>query len=310
MKFEQELERNNAFPMTARRIDILQVNVGYRCNMVCKHCHVMAGPSRTEVMDGDTVDHVLAVLQDGPIGTLDVTGGAPEMNPHFRRLVATAVEMGKHVIVRTNLTIFFEDGMEDIPDFLRAGGVEITASLPYYIEDSVDRVRGSGAFNRCIEALKMLNELGYGRDESLVLNLVYNPQGAFLPPDQCSVEEEYRRELRRRFGIEFSNLYTFTNMPIGRFREYLERSGNMAKYMATLESAFNPSTLDGIMCRFLISVRWDGRLFDCDFNQVIDLPLVDGYPQNISEFRLGVLEKRKIAVGEHCFGCTAGQGST
>ncbi len=308
--FKQKLIENGISPLRAKGIDILQVNLGYRCNMSCKHCHIQAGPSREEMMERETVEIVLRVLTDNDIKTLDITGGAPELNPHFRYLVKAARDAERHVIVRSNLTIFFEEGMDDLPEFYTSQKVEVIASLPYYIEDNVDRVRGGGTFQKSIEALKRLNELGYGRDNGLPLNLVFNPQGAFLPPAQDCLEKDYKRELAQLYGVEFNKLYVFTNMPIGRFRDFLLRSRNFEKYIERLISAFNPATVDGIMCRYLISVGWDGRLYDCDFNQVIGLGIVEGYPQHIKDFDLSSLSEREIAVDVHCFGCTAGQGST
>ena len=287
---------------------MLQVNLGYRCNMSCKHCHIDAGPGRTESMEEDTAGAVLSVLENTDIKVLDLTGGAPELNPHFRYLVAGAHGMGRHVIVRTNLTIFFEPDMEGLPEFFRDNDVEVIASLPYYIEETVDRVRGKGAFEKSIRALRRLNELGYG--SSMKLSLVYNPPGAYLPAAQAELEEEYKRELKKRFDLTFSGLYTFTNMPLGRFREFLVRSGQLEKYMERLVASFNPATLEGVMCRKILSVGWDGKLYDCDFNQAIGLRVNSGCPQHISGFDYGMLSKRQIEVEEHCFGCTAGRGST
>ncbi len=263
------------------------------------------------MMDKDTVDEVLRALSKSLISTLDITGGAPELNPHFRYLVQGARRLGRTVIVRTNLVIFFEEGMEGLPEFYRDNNVGLVASLPYYLEDAVNGVRGSGAFNKCIAALRMLNSLGYGNGTGEKnLDLVYNPRGAFLPPAQAVLHEEYKRELRERFNISFNRLFTFTNMPIGRFKDFLSRTGNLGKYRDTLVCAFNAQTLDTIMCRHLISVRWDGVLFDCDFNQVLDLAVDHGSPSHIRDFDYARLAARTIAVDDHCFGCTAGQGST
>ncbi len=310
MKFKEALKEKGVYPLKAEGLEILQVNLGYKCNMACKHCHVEAGPARNELMDKRTVDAVINVLKKSSIKTLDITGGAPELNPNFTYLVEQSKRSGKHVIVRSNLTIFYETGMNDLPEFYKDNRVEVIASLPYYMEENVDRVRGEGAYRKSIAALKKLNGLGYGNNVGLNLNLVYNPQGAFLPPSQSSIENEYKNELKDKHDIEFNNLYTFTNMPIGRFKNFLEKSGNLDKYMTTLTSSFNPETLAGIMCRHLISVGWDGTLYDCDFNQVIGLKVIEGYPQNIAEFNLDELSKREIAIDDHCFGCTAGQGST
>ncbi len=298
-------------PLKALETKVLQVNLGYRCNMVCKHCHVSGGPARNEIMDRNTAGRVLQALLKNPFETLDLTGGAPELNPSFRWIVEEARKAGRHVITRTNLTIFYEQGMEDLPEFYRDHGVELIASLPYYLEDSVDRVRGSGAYQKSVSALKKLNALGYGREASgLVVSLVYNPPGLFVAPGQCALEAEYKKELGGRFGIEFNRLYTFTNMPIGRFRDFLVRTNNLEKYLQKLADAFNPATLESIMCRHLVNVGWDGKLYDCDFNQVAGLTTSPGAPQHIDEFDYQALAERLIAVGDHCYGCTAGQGSS
>ena len=311
MEFKDRIISIQSKPLMSSRIEILQVNIGYKCNMACKHCHVEAGPYRTQEMGKETIDTVLSVLRDNDINTLDITGGAPELNPYFRYLVLEARNIGRHVIVRTNLTIFFENGMEDLPEFYGKNSVEVTASLPYYIESDVDRVRGSGTFQKSIKALERLNRLGYANGSSTKkLNLVYNPSGAFLPPSQKTLEEDYKRELQRRFGISFDKLYTFANMPIGRFRDYLMRTNNLEKYMEKLMNAFNPKTIDGLMCRYLVSVGWDGILYDCDFNQILGLNLNKDCPQHIKDFDYSRLSKRNIILGEHCYVCTAGQGST
>lgn len=297
-------------PLTATDLKILQVNLGYRCNMTCTHCHVAGGPERTEVMDKGTVEQVLRVFLDNPFESLDITGGAPELNPYFRTLVSEACKAGRHVMVRTNLTIFFEEGMRDIPEFYRDQRVEVIASLPYYLEEGVDRVRGGGAFKKSIDALKRLNSLGYGGEPSgLPLSLVYNPQGAFLAPVQGTLEVEYKRELKDRFGIFFTP-FTFTNMPLGRFRDFLTRTGNFDHYVKKLSDAFNPANLDGIMCRQMVSVGWDGGIYDCDFNQILTLAVAPNVPRHINDFDFNVLANRAISVDDHCFGCTAGQGST
>jgi radical SAM/Cys-rich protein len=298
-------------PLTADDVRILQVNLGYRCNMSCRHCHVEAGPDRDRTMDEITACAVLAALQAGGLGTLDITGGAPEMSPYFRYFVEEATKTGCHVVDRTNLTIFFEEGMGYLPEFLSSRCVEVIASLPYYTENDVDRVRGRGTFEKCIRALQRLNSLGYGRaDGGKKLNLVYNPGGAFLSPPQKVLEGDYRRELDRRYGISFDALYTFTNMPIGRFRQYLTRTGGLDRYMEKLARAFNPDAVPGLMCRHLVNVGWDGRLYDCDFNQLLGLALQPDRPQDIREFDPCRLAGRTITVGDHCYACTAGQGST
>ena len=297
--------------LRADGVSVLQVNLGYRCNLACKHCHVSGGPARTESMDGKTTEDVLRVLLENPLETLDLTGGAPELHPRFRWLVAEASRAGRHVTVRTNLSVFFEPGLEDTPRFLRDHGVEVVASLPYYLEDGVDRVRGSGTFARCIAGLRQLNELGYGNGSpDLALRLVYNPPGAFLAPEQGKLEETYRRELDARHGIAFTSLFTFANMPIGRFRDFLARTGGYDQYLGKLSRAFNPQTVEGLMCRRLVSVGWDGSLHDCDFNLSLGIPVTPASSRHIASFDFKALSRRDIAVDDHCYGCTAGQGSS
>jgi len=309
MRFDEKLLSIQAGPLTARGIEILQVNLGYRCNMSCKHCHIQAAPNRNEEMNRETIETVLGILKATGIRILDVTGGAPELNPHFKYLIEKAGEIGCRVIVRTNLTILSDKGMADLPEYFRNFGVELVASLPCYTEATVDDIRGSGTFFKSIETLRMLNSFGYGIDERQKLNLVYNPQGAFLSPPQAALERDYKRELFDRFGISFNHLYTFTNMPVGRFGESLLHTGTFQKYMESLTDAFNSETIDGLMCRRLISVSWDGSLYDCDFNQVLGLKVKGSIP-HISDFDFGNLSHREITVGDHCYACTAGQGST
>ena len=296
-------------PLHARAVETLQVNIGYRCNLSCRHCHVEGGPGNPIEMDAETIGSVLRALESPGIRALDITGGAPELNPGFRELVAGARGLGKHVITRTNLAIFFEPGQEDIPEFLAGHGLEVTASLPCYTAANVDAVRGKGVFEKSVKALSMLNSLGYGKGDGLVLNLVYNPAGAFMPGSQKSLEEDYKKQLKA-YDIVFDRLFTFTNMPVGRFRSALDASGELGAYQEGLRAAFNPATLDGLMCRSLMSVGPDGTLYDCDFNQAASLGLGDGLPRTISEFDLEALATRPISVDEHCFGCTAGSGST
>lgn len=260
--FQAALAGAGLSPLRAVRVDTLQVNVGKRCNQACKHCHVDAGPQRTEEMTRETAEEVIAALARSPgIGTLDITGGAPELNANFRDLVAEAKRLGRHVMDRCNLTVLFEPGQEDTAQFLRDNEVEVVASLPYYLSQRTDSQRGVGVFEKSVEGLRLLNSLGYGRAGGPALNLVYNPTGAFLPPAQAGVEAEYRRELGRRHGIVFTSLYTITNMPIARFRHFLERSGNYARYMDKLAGAFNPASAANVMCRSLLSVGYDGRLW-------------------------------------------------
>ena len=302
------------FPKIARgRIDTLQVNVGYRCNQSCVHCHVNAGPNRTEEMDGATVDVALTFLERRRIGTLDITGGAPELNPHFRRLVREARDMGVRVMDRCNLTILEVPGQEELAEFLAAQQVEIVASMPCYLLDNVDRQRGKGVFDGSIRGLKRLNALGYGRDETgLVLNLVYNPQGPSLPPAQGALEADYRRVLGETYGIVFNALYTLANMPIQRFGAILIAKGQFDEYLALLRHAHLDANLDGVMCRNLISIDYRGYVYDCDFNQMLDLPLSRGARERVHlcEIMDEDLAGNPIRVAGHCFGCTAGQGSS
>jgi radical SAM/Cys-rich protein len=304
-------ERIGAEGFTATEPQVLQVNVGKVCNQTCRHCHVDAGPERRESMSREIADLCLDVLRRTNIATLDITGGAPELSPQFRYLVEEATAMGKHVIDRCNLTILLASGYEDLPEFLAARRVEVVASLPCYLEANTDRQRGDGVFQKSITALRRLNELGYGRDGTgLTLSLVYNPVGSSLPPPQDALEADYRRELRSRYGIEFTRLYAITNLPISRFLDDLLAQGRLDEYLAKLVQAFNPATMDGLMCRTTISVDWTGRLYDCDFNQMLDLPVTETAPRNIRDFDVSRLTGRPIATGRHCFGCTAGAGSS
>lgn len=302
------------FPsLTRQRLDTLQVNVGYRCNQSCVHCHVGASPHRTEEMAGDTVDLVLAVLTRRHISTLDITGGAPELNPHFRRLVCTARDIGVRVIDRCNLTILEAAGQENLAEFLMHQQVEINASLPCYLPDNVDRQRGKGVFESSIRGLRRLNALGYGREGSgLVLNLVYNPQGPSLPPPQEALEADYRRELADKFGIVFNRLFTLANMPIQRFGSTLISKGEFNHYVELLRGAHRDDNLDSVMCRSLVSVDWRGYLYDCDFNQMLELPLTGprGTPRRLEDLLSDDLDRNPIRVAGHCYGCTAGQGSS
>ncbi len=302
------------FPaLRRRRIETLQVNLGYKCNQSCVHCHVNAGPDRTEQMDHETVETVLRFLQVSGIGTLDVTGGAPELNAHFRELLVRARLLDVHVIDRCNLTVLEEPGQGDLAAFLAGNRIEIIASLPCYTQELVDRQRGKGVFETSIRALNRLNALGYGADGSgLVLNLVYNPQGSSLPPPQKELEADYRRELGERFGIRFNSLYTLANMPIARFGSMLISKGQFNAYMKLLHQSFREENLDAVMCRSLISVDWQGFVYDCDFNQMLGLPLkIAGKARVRLEELMGRdLEGNAIVVKDHCFGCTAGQGSS
>ncbi len=265
--FDEKLAAHNISLRAAARIETLQVNVGKLCNQACKHCHVDASPTRTEIMTRGVAEQVIASMRRFSIPILDITGGAPELNPSFRFLVTQARAAGAHVMVRHNLTVMFETGQSDLPEFFREHDVEVISSLPYFLETQTDAQRGRGVFEKSIEALHRLNQVGYGKEESgLTLNLVYNPVGAFLPPAQAAIEADFKRELGNRYGVTFNRLYTITNIPIRRFLDYLRRSKNEERYMRKLVEAFNPQAVEGLMCRTLLSVDWTGRLFDCDFN--------------------------------------------
>ena len=307
------LARSDFPPIRRRRLDTLQVNLGYKCNQSCLHCHVNAGPNRTEMMDADTAALVLQVLRARDVGTLDLTGGAPELNPHFRDLVRGARALGVRVIDRCNLTILSEPGQDDLADFLAEQGVEITASLPCYSPANVDRQRGYGVFERSIAALRRLNALGYGQPGSgRVLNLVYNPQGAVLPPPQAALEQDYKRELGLHFGIRFDHLFVLANMPIQRFGSTLVSKGSFGSYMQLLRGAHRPENLDTLMCRSTVSVDWQGDLYDCDFNQMLGLHARLGGTArpHLRELLQRDGDGAAIRVADHCYGCTAGQGSS
>ena len=300
----ENMIHDSALAMTEKKLSVLQVNLGSLCNLSCKHCHIEAGPNRKEIMTRETMKHVLRILPN--FETLDVTGGAPEMNPDFRWLIDESAKICPHIMVRSNLVIMTEKGYEDIPGFLAERKIEIVCSLPYYTENDCDRQRGKGTFKAVISMLKKLNSLGYGIDEKLPLDLVYNPGGAFLPPNQNEIEREYKSRLKSEHGIEFTRLFAITNNPIGRFGEFLKRTGNYDRYMNRLYDAFNPSALAGMMCRFQLSVGWDGNLYDCDFNQPLKMT-ING-PENISG--LNEIHARRIRFGNHCYACTAGSGSS
>jgi len=296
-----------------RGIDVLQVNMGKYCNLACIHCHVESGPNRPELMSREIVDAVLRFLGRTNIPTVDITGGAPELNPTFDYLVESAVGLGRHVMDRCNLTVIFEPGKDYLPEFFERHRVELVCSLPCYSEENVDRQRGKGTFELSIRALQMFNELGYGQSESgLVLHLVYNPVGPHLPPLQDQLEQDYKRILKEKFGIVFNRLYCLSNMPITRYATHLKLRSEYEKYMQLLESSFNPSTLDQVMCRNLISVGWEGTIYDCDFNQMLDLPIrdADGKPLNISTLSFDQVQHLPVTVGDHCYACTAGSGSS
>lgn len=308
--FDDALERSGLHPLTSTGIEVLQINVGKLCNQTCKHCHVDAGPDRNEVMTRETAALCMAALEQTEIPTVDITGGAPELNPQFRWLVRESKRLGRHVMDRCNLSVLLLPSQKDLGTFLAQYQVEVVASLPYFMAAYTDAQRGEGVFDKSIEAIRLLNGLGYGREGSgLELNLVYNPVGAFLPPPQASIEADFRRELLVRHGVVFNSLYTITNMPISRFLEFLLRTDNYDRYMQKLVQAYNPAAASGVMCRNTLSVGWDGVLYDCDFNQMLDLPLSFGAPVHIRDFVHDRLDKRRIVTGQHCYGCTAGAGS-
>jgi radical SAM/Cys-rich protein len=309
--FDAALSSAGQHPLRPGRLDVLQLNVGRLCNQTCRHCHVDAGPDRREQMSQATMQQCLSVLDRTAIATVDITGGAPELNPHFRWLVEQCVARGRHVIDRCNLTVLLTAGCRDLPEFLARHRVEVVCSLPHYRAPSTDAQRGDGVFEKSIEALKRLNEVGYGDGASgLRLVLVTNPAGAFLPGHQVSLEREWKAELRRRHGVLFDALYCLTNMPISRYLAWLLESGNLEGYMGRLVASFNPAAARGVMCRTTLSVGWDGRLYDCDFNQMLDLEVAARSSAHIAGFDPAALDARRIVVGPHCFGCTAGAGSS
>lgn len=301
------------FPSIQRdQLETLQVNLGYLCNQSCLHCHVNAGPKRKENMQEETIENVIRFLHDSKIKKLDLTGGAPELNPHFRHLVSSAYSMGVQIIDRCNLTVLHEPGQEDTADFLAQHKVEVVASLPCYLEENVDGQRGDGVFQTSVAAIKLLNTTGYGIEGSgLELNLMYNPIGPHLPPAQCQLEQDYKRELQQRYDIVFNNLYTLTNMPIKRFGSTLISKGEFDSYMNLLKGAYQTSNLQTVMCRSLISVNWQGYIYDCDFNQMLELPLMQsGKKMHLTDITNNNLKQRNIMIADHCYGCTAGQGSS
>lgn len=301
--FEQE-----EWKETTDHLEVMQINVGRLCNLACKHCHVSASPKRTEIMGRDVMEAVLKVCVEQKVSTIDITGGAPEMNPNFEWLVKEASHICDRVIVRTNLVILLEEKYQHLISFLAENKVEVVCSLPYYRAKEVNRVRGDGTFEKAIQVIKMLNEIGYGKEPDLVLNMVYNPAGAFFPPEQSAMEREYKIKLMKDYGIVFNQLFTITNNPMGRFSEFLKKSGNFEEYMSKLYTSFNPATLSGLMCRYQLSVGYDGKLYDCDFNQAGELPIITG--ETIFDLVGKPYRKRKVCFDKHCFGCTAGQGSS
>ncbi|MGH2564206.1 MAG: arsenosugar biosynthesis radical SAM (seleno)protein ArsS [Ginsengibacter sp.] len=310
--FQQKLQQAGLYPLQPTNIEIFQVNIGKMCNQTCKHCHVDAGPDRKEIMSQETMQECIDVLKNNPsLTTVDLTGGAPEMNPNFRWFVEEIKKLSRHIIVRCNLTIILANKKYfDLPEFYKQNNIEVVSSLPFYTQDRTDRQRGNGVFEESIKALQMLNAKGYGKERSgFILNLVYNPAGAFLPPSQQSLEKEYKEALKQKFGIEFNNLYVITNMPINRYLDYLLNSGNYESYMEKMVNVYNPAAATNVMCRNTISVGWDGSLYDCDFNQMLDLK-VDCTLNHVSQFNIKSLAARKIITGQHCYGCTAGSGSS
>ena len=309
--FDERLADCGLHPLTALSAGTLQINLGRLCNQACLHCHVEAGPNRTEQMSRDTLQACLKVVRENEVGVVDLTGGAPEMNSEFCWFVDECRRSSVAVKVRSNLTIYAEAGYEYMPEFLAEREVEIIASLPCYTQENVDRQRGKDTFRKSVSVIERLNKLGYSRPGSnLVLTLVYNPGGASLPGDQQSLTQDYRKQLRESFGLEFTNLLTITNMPIGRFKTHLEQERSLGDYMTLLESSFNRVAAEKVMCRELISIGWDGRLYDCDFNQMLKIGCNHGAPTHISQFAGKALQSRVIATGPHCYGCTAGAGSS
>ncbi|WP_340199839.1 arsenosugar biosynthesis radical SAM (seleno)protein ArsS [Ascidiimonas sp. W6] len=310
--FKEKITQNGNFPLKPKKLEILQINIGYMCNQVCSHCHVDAGPDRKEIMTRETMKQCLEVIKNTGAHTLDLTGGAPEMNPDFRWFVEEASKAGiKDFIVRSNLTIIVANKKyHDLPEFFKKHNVHVVSSLPFYKRNKTDKQRGNGVFDASIKALQMLNEVGYGMEETnLKLDLVYNPSGAFLPSDQDAMERDFKKALKEDFGIYFNQLFTITNLPISRFLEYLIASENYEDYMYALVEAFNPSAVKNVMCTNTISISWDGWLYDCDFNQMLDLKVASKV-KHISNYNEDVLQNRKIIISQHCYGCTAGAGSS
>jgi len=310
--FKDKIAQTNQFPLKPRSLEILQINVGYMCNQVCAHCHVDAGPDRKEIMTKETMQQCLDVIANTGAHTLDLTGGAPEMNPNFRWFVEEASKLGvKDFIVRSNLTIILANKKyHDLPEFFKKYNVHVVSSMPHWTQGKTDKQRGDGVFNKSIEALKMLNAVGYGMpDSNLKLDLVYNPSGAFLPADQMSLEKDFKKALLDVFGIQFHNLFAITNLPISRFLDYLIASENYEDYMYALVEAYNPTAVENVMCTNTLSVSWDGWLYDCDFNQMLNLKVASKV-KHISKYNEDILQNRNIVISQHCYGCTAGAGSS
>ena len=308
--FEKTISKYNGKGLHSLDIATIQVNIGLKCNLECTHCHVVSSPRRKEMMDWETMEHVITAAEKTNAQLVDITGGAPEMHPEFRRFVRTARDKGFLVMVRTNLTILLQPGFETVPSFFRDQSVHLCASLPCYLEENVDTQRGTGVFEESIRALRRLNGYGYGIEPDLPLNLVYNPIGPILPAAQSELEADYRHELRSKYDIEFTHLLTIANMPIGRFRADLKRENQLHAYNQLLQDSFNVETLDGLMCRHQINIGWDGSMYDCDFNLALKLPVEKGLPQHIRDFDPDLFSRRRVVTGNYCFGCTAGSGSS
>jgi radical SAM/Cys-rich protein len=308
--FSEKMIQSNLFPLKPTSLEIVQINVGYMCNQQCVHCHVDASPYRKEIMPKDIMQECLKVIDSQKVKTVDLTGGAPEMNPHFEWFVEELAKRDLEIIVRSNLTILVEGKFKSYPKLFKKYGVTVVSSLPCYTEENTDKQRGEGVFNKSIKALNILNDLGYGRDEGLNLHLVFNPGGPSVAPNQKALQGDYKRELKQKFNIDFNNLYTITNLPIARYLEFLLESEKYDDYMMLLANSFNAIAAKGVMCRNTISVDWNGDLFDCDFNQMLELPVAVKSSRNIADFNAEEMEKRNIVLNNHCFGCTAGEGSS
>lgn len=309
-KFSEKMAEVGLFPLKPTQLEILQINVGYMCNQQCVHCHVDASPYRKEIMPKEILEHCLNVVKSSQVKTVDLTGGAPEMNPHFQWFVEELTKLDVEVIVRSNLTILVEGKFKSYPDFFKKHQVTVVSSLPCYTEENTDKQRGDGVFNKSIKALNILNELGYGREEGLNLHLVFNPGGPSVAPNQEALQADYKRELKEKFDIDFNSLYTITNLPIARYLEFLLSSERYDDYMMLLANSFNAKAAAGVMCRNTISVDWNGDLYDCDFNQMLKLPVAVKASRNIKDFNEAELEGRNIILNNHCYGCTAGEGSS
>ncbi len=309
--FADKIEQIGRSPLTSTGVDILQINVGKVCNLRCRHCHVEAGPDRREVMSREVLQACLEIFGASAIPTVDITGGAPEMNPHLSWFIEEVGPFERRLIVRTNLLILLDEKYEHLIDVYVNNRVEVVASLPHYRQDRTDKQRGEGAFRGIVEMIKVLNRKGYGQEDSgLILDIVHNPVGAYLPGSQEALEHEYRRRLGQEYGVVFNNLFCITNVPVGRYLEYLLKTGNFEDYMSEMVNAFNPAAVDRVMCKTTVSVGWDGALYDCDFNQMLALPVNHGAPDHIDDFDLDRLRNRQIVIANHCYGCTAGCGSS